>query len=125
MADNWNEDQLPKTRFSADGKLGTAADSALAGFAAGRADASQTIDLGDVTITKNGAGGFAFLGTDTFTTTITGSAGDNWAAFDHVGIWDDVYLVNGSCASGTVVTLTNGGTGGTSGSCRCKFAKAP
>lgn len=113
VADNWNEDQLPKTRFSADGKLGTAADSALAGFAAGRADASQTIDLGDVTITKNGAGGFAFLGTDTFTTTITGSAGDNWAAFDHVGIWDDVYLVNGSCASGTVVTLTNGGTGGT------------
>lgn len=113
VADNWNEDQLPKTRFSADGKLGTAADSALAGFAAGRADASQTIDLGDVTITKNGAGGFAFLGTDTFVTTITGSAGDNWAAFDHVGIWDDVYLVNGSCASGTVVTLTNGGTGGT------------
>ena len=113
VADNWNEDQLPKTRFSEDGKLGTAADSALAGFAAGRADASQTIDLGDVTITNNGAGGFAFLGTDTFTTTITGSAGDNWAAFDHVGIWDDVYLVNGTCASGTVVTLTNGGQGGT------------
>ena len=113
VADNWTEDQLPKTRFSADGKLGTAADSALAGFAAGRADASQTIDLGDVTITNNGAGGFAFLGTDTFTTTITGSAGDNWAAFDHVGIWDDVYLVNGTCASGTVVTLTNGGQGGT------------
>ena len=113
VADNWNEDQLPKTRFSDDGKLGTAADSALAGFAAGRADASQTIDLGDVTITNNGAGGFAFLATDTFTTTITGSAGDNWAAFDHVGIWDDVYLVNGTCDAGTIVALTNGGTGGT------------
>lgn len=113
VADNWNENQMPKTRFSEDGKLGTAADSNIAGFAAGRADKSQTISLGDVTITNTGAGGFAFLATDTFTTTITGSAGDNWAAFDHVGIWDDVYLVDGTCDAGAIVTLTNGGQGGT------------
>ena len=115
VADHWNEDQLPKTRFADDGKLGTAEDSAIIGFAAGRGNTSQTIDLGDVTITNNGAGNFAFLGTDTFTTTITGSNGDDWAAFDHVGVWDDVYLVNGTCSSGTIVTLTNGGQGGTVG----------
>ena len=113
VADNWNEEQLPKTRFSEDGKLGTAEDVALTPFSSGRAEASQVIDLGDVTITNNGAGNFAFLGSDTFTTTIVGSNGDNWDAFDHIGINDDVYLVNGTCSSGTVITLTNGGQGGT------------
>lgn len=113
VADHWNEDQLPKTRFSDDGKLGTADDSAIIGFSAGRGNTSQTIDLGDVTITNNGAGNFAFLGGDIFTTTIVASNGDNWDAFDHIGIWDDVYLVRGTCASGTVVNLMNGGQGGT------------
>lgn len=113
VADSFYEEQLPKTRFSEDGKLGTAEDVDLNGFAAGRGEASQTIDLGDVTITNNGAGNFAFLGTDTFTTVITGSNGDDWNAFDHVGVWDDVYLVNGTCSSGAIVTLTNGGQGGT------------
>ena len=113
VADNWLEEQMPKTRFSEDGKLGTADDVAIIGFGAGRNETSQTIDLGDVTITNNGAGNFAFLGSDTFTTVITGSNGDNWDAFDHPGVWDDVYLVNGTCASGTIVGLTNGGQGGT------------
>lgn len=113
VADNWLEDQLPKTRFSPDGKLGSATDSNASGFAAGRTDLSQTIDLGDVVISNVGVSAFAFLPTDTFTTVISGNAGDNWAAFDHVGINDDVYLVNGDCATGTVVTLTNGGQGGT------------
>ena len=48
VADNWNEDQLPKTRFSEDGKLGTAEDAALTPFSSGRGEASQTIDLGNV-----------------------------------------------------------------------------
>lgn len=113
VADSFYEDQLPKTRFSDDGKLGTATDSNIGGFAAGRANSSQTINLGDVTITNNGAGNFTFLTNDTFTTVISGSAGDNWAAFDHVGINDDVYLVDGDCATGTAIVLTNGGTGGT------------
>ena len=113
VADNWTEEQLPKTRFSEDGKLGTAEDVALSPFSSGRNEASQVIDLGDVTITNNGAGNFAFLGTDSFTTVITGSNGDDWNAFNHVGINDDVYLVNGTCSSGTVINLTNGGQGGT------------
>lgn len=113
VADNWEEEQIPKTRFSEDGKLGTAIDSALTPFSSGRFTPSQVIDLGDVTITNAGAGNFAFLGTDTFTTVITGSNGDDWNAFDHVGINDDVYLVVGSCSSGTVISMTNGGQGGT------------
>lgn len=113
VADNWLEDQIPKTRFSFDGKLGTAEDANAVGFASGRSDLSQTIDLGDVTITNNGVSAFAFLATDSFTTVISGGAGDNWAAFDHVGINDDVYLVNGDCATGQAITLTNGGQGGT------------
>ena len=114
VADNWNEEQIPKTRFSADGKLGTAADSALIGFSAGRGNASQTIDLGNVTITNNGAGNFAFQAGDVFTTVISGGAADQWDAFDNAStIWDDVYLVNGTCASGNIVGLSNGGQGGT------------
>lgn len=113
VADNWNEEQIPKTRFSEDGKLGTAEDVALTPFSSGRAEASQVIDLGDVTITNNGAGNFAFLGTDSFTTVITGSNGDDWNAFDHPTIWDDVYLVNGTCSSGAIINLVNGGQGGT------------
>jgi hypothetical protein len=114
VADSWTEEQLPKTRFSEDGKLGTAEDVALSPFTSGRAEASQVIDLGDVTITNANAGNFAFLGTDRFTTVITGGNGDDWAAFDNVGsLFDDVYLVNGTCSSGTVITLATGGTGGT------------
>ena len=112
VADNWDEKQIPKTRFSADGKLGTAADTITPLYLSGRGNAWQVIDLGDVTLNNTGAGNFAFLGTDTFTTTISG-AGD-WDAFDHTSsVNDDIYLVNGTCTSGTPVVMTNGGTGGT------------
>ena len=113
VADNWTESQLPKTRFSEDGKLGTADESAVTTFTAGRGVASQVIDLGDVVINNAGAGGFFFQPTDVFTTVITGGASDNWAAFDHPSFSDDVYLVNGTCSSGTIISLVNGGQGGT------------
>lgn len=109
VADNFLEDQIPKTRFSFDGKLGSANDSNNIGFGAGRTDQSQTINLGDVTITNTGAGNSAFLGTDNFTTVISGGAGDNWAAFENgpTPFNDDVYLVDGTCASGTIVAQGN------------------
>ena len=104
VADNWNESQYPKTRFSYDGKLGTAVDSAGGCFQSETDYDSQTIDLGDVTITNNGAGNFAFLATDQFTTVISGNGGDDWNAFENgAGIDDEVYLVNGSCSSGTII----------------------
>lgn len=116
VADNWEEDQIPKTLFSWDGKLGSANDNNLGGTVQAPSDYdSQVINLGDVTINNTGAGNFAFLGSDLFTTTITGSAGDDWNAFDNAGINDDVYLMYGGtdCTDGTLVVLTNGGTGGT------------
>lgn len=104
VADNFNEEQIPKTRFSWDGKLGSAVDSSGGTVNAPGDYGSQVIDLGDVTITNNGAGSFAFLATDTFQTVISGSNGDDWAAFENgAGIDDDVYLFNGSCTSGTLV----------------------
>jgi hypothetical protein len=105
VADDFNEEQIPKTRFSWDGKLGSAEDASGGSlFSPGDYD-SQVIDLGDVTITNNGAGNFAFIGTDTFSTVITGSNGDDWNAFENNPGFDgdDVYLVNGSCTSGTIV----------------------
>ncbi|MDE2408211.1 MAG: hypothetical protein KGL91_10185, partial [Xanthomonadaceae bacterium] len=116
VADDWNEDQVPKSLFSFDGKLGSAADNTLGGTVqAPNNYNSQVINLGDVTINNTGAGNFVFLATDQFTTTITGNAGDDWNAFDDAGIWDRVYLMYGGtdCTNGTLVNLTNGGTGGT------------
>jgi hypothetical protein len=116
VADDWNEDQLPKTLFSFDGKLGSANDNNLGGSVTAPSDYdSQVINLGDVTINNTGAGNFVFLGSDTFTTTITGNGGDDWNAFDDAGINDRVYLMYGGtdCTDGTLVTLTNGGNGGT------------
>jgi hypothetical protein len=116
VADDYTEDQLPKTLFSFDGKLGSAMDNSLGGSVQAPADYnSQVINLGDVTINNTGAGNFVFLGTDTFSTTITGNGGDDWNAFDDAGINDRVYLMYGGtdCTNGTLVTLTNGGTGGT------------
>jgi hypothetical protein len=116
VADDYNEDQLPKTLFSFDGKLGSANDNNLGGSVTAPSDYnSQVINLGDVTINNTGAGNFVFLGSDTFTTTITGNGGDDWIAFDDAGNNDRVYLMYGGtdCTNGTLVTLTNGGTGGT------------
>jgi hypothetical protein len=104
VADNFNEDQLPKTRFSFDGKLGSAVDSSGGSLQSAGDYDSQVIDLGNVTITNNGAGSFAFLGSDGFTTIISANGEDNWDAFENgAGIDDDVYLVNGTCSSGTIV----------------------
>ena len=104
VADNWNESQYPKTRFSFDGKLGTAIDSAGGSFQSETDYDSQTIDLGDVTVTNTGAGNFAFLATDQFTTVISANGGDDWNAFENgANIDDEVYLVNGSCSSGTII----------------------
>jgi hypothetical protein len=116
VADDYTEDQLPKTLFSFDGKLGSANDNNLGGSVTAPSDYnSQVINLGDVTINNTGAGNFVFLGSDTFTTTITGNGGDDWNAFDDAGINDRVYLMYGGtdCTNGTLVTLTNAGTGGT------------
>ena len=41
--------------------------------------------------------------TDVFETVIQAGAGNDWAAFDNVGPDDDVFLVNGTCASGTII----------------------
>lgn len=116
VADDYTEHQLPKTLFSFDGKLGSANDNNLGGSVTAPSDYhSQVINLGDVTINNTGAGNFVFLGSDTFTTTITGNGGDDWNAFDDAGINDRVYLMYGGtdCTNGTLVTLTNAGTGGT------------
>ncbi len=103
VADRWTETTMPKSRFSFDGKLGTAVDTGYD---------SQWIDLGDVTLTNNGAGNFAFLGTDNFQTVITAGSdpNDNWLAFDNdhnngfAPFNDDVYLSNnGSCSSGNFI----------------------
>ena len=99
VADDFNESQMPKTLFSDDGKLGTAPDTD------DRNSTYMRIDLGEVTITNNGAGSFAFLPIDAFTTTVTGSNGDDWNAFENgAGIDDEVYLFQGgSCTSGILV----------------------
>jgi hypothetical protein len=98
VADSWLSEIMPKSRFSWDGKLGSATSDT--GYN------SQWIDLGDVTITNNGAGSFAFLGSDQFHTEIAGGASDNWEAFDNgdPAVYnDDVFLKDGTCASGTIV----------------------
>ncbi|RZA22298.1 MAG: hypothetical protein EOP93_00385 [Lysobacteraceae bacterium] len=103
VADDFNEEQIPKTRFSWDGKLGSANDSDGGSLFGPDDYDSQVIDLGDVTIDNTGAGGFVFQAADAFTTVLTGDGG-GWAAFENgFNIDDDVYLVNGSCASGTIV----------------------
>ena len=117
VADNWNEEQIPKTRFSWDGKLGSATDaSTVAAFQlpAGDDYDAQVIDLGDVTLgtgAVTGTGTFTYWGTgniyngvaDVFQTVIQAGGGNDWNAFDNVGIDDDVYLVNGTCASGVII----------------------
>lgn len=117
VADNWNEEQIPKTRFSWDGKLGSATDaSTVAAFQlpAGDDYDAQVIDLGDVTLGTGaitGTGTFTYWGTgniyngvaDVFQTVIQAGGGNDWNAFDNIGVDDDVYLVNGTCASGVIV----------------------
>ena len=117
VADNWNEEQIPKTRFSWDGKLGSATDaSTVAAFQLPLGDDydAQVIDLGDVTLgtgAVTGTGTFTYWGTgniyngvaDVFQTVIQAGGGNDWNAFDNVGIDDDVYLVNGTCASGVII----------------------
>ena len=105
VADNWLEAQKPKTRFSFDGRLGSATDSDIETFLSGRGQTSQTIDLGNVTLGANdGVGGFAFAAGDRFDTVLTGDTG-GWEAFENgPGPFnDDVYLVNGTCSSGAIL----------------------
>ncbi len=110
VADDFNEEQIPKTRFSFDGKLGSANDSTGGTVQSPGDYDSQVIDLGDVTLTSNGAGNFMWWGTDQFTTDIAagdgtdGDGGDEWLAFENgPNILDDVYLFSGTCTSGTLV----------------------
>ena len=111
VADNFLEDQIPKTRFSWDGKLGSANDATGGSlFSPGDYD-SQVINLGTVTMGDAGTPSFTWLGAgnalngvpDVFQTVIEAGAGNDWNAFDNVGLDDDVYLVNGTCTSGTIV----------------------
>lgn len=100
VADSWTSDMMPKSRFSFDGRLGSAENDT--GYN------EQWIDLGDVTITNTGAGSFAFLGTDDFHTVISGGGSDNWLAFENDDSSnyynDDVFLVDGACSSsGSIV----------------------
>jgi hypothetical protein len=109
VADDFNEEQMPKTRFSVDGKLGTADDARGGSLQSSNQD-SQVIDLGDVTL-GNSTPSFRFWGTgnafngvsDVFRTVVDAGAGNDWNAFDNAGNNDDVYLVNGTCSSGTIV----------------------
>ena len=117
VADNWNEDQIPKTRFSWDGKLGSATDASTVGafqLPPGDDYDAQVIDLGDVTLgtgAVTGTGTFEYWGTgnafngvtDVFQTVIQAGGGNDWNAFDNSGPDDDVYLVNGTCASGVII----------------------
>lgn len=118
VADNFNEDQIPKTRFSWDGKLGSADDaSTVAAFQLplGSDYDAQVIDLGDVTLSTGsitGTGTFQYWGsgniyngvTDVFQTVIEAGAGNDWAAFDNSFTDDDdVFLVNGTCSSGVII----------------------
>lgn len=117
VADNWNEEQIPKTRFSWDGKLGSAEDASTVGafqLPLGDDYDAQVIDLGDVTLGTGaitGTGTFQYWGTgnifngvaDVFQTVIQAGGGNDWNAFDNVGIDDDVYLVNGTCSSGIII----------------------
>lgn len=115
VADNFNEMQLPKTRFSWDGKLGSAVDSSGGSLLAPGDYGSQVIDLGNVTLdAANAGGGFTFDAADEFHTVLTGDTG-GWAAFDNgdpAEYNDDVYLVNGTCSSGAIVAQgeVNGNT---------------
>ena len=112
VADSWLENQKPKTRFSFDGKLGSAND-ATGGTLMGPSDYdSQVIVLGNVTLGDAGEDTFDFWGdgniyngeADRFRTIIDAGNGNNWAAFDNAGsIDDDIYLVNGTCSSGTII----------------------
>ena len=110
VADDFNEEQIPKTRFSWDGKLGSAVDSDGGSVSSPSNYDSQVIDLGDVTLSSDGAGNFMWWGTDVFTTTITagngtdGDGADEWLAFENgPTLLDDVYLFSGTCTSGTLV----------------------
>ena len=110
VADDFIEVQMPKTRFSFDGRLGSANDSSGGSVQSPDDYDSQVIDLGDVTL-GNSASTFRFWGTgnafngvsDVFKTVIDANGSNDWNAFDNVGNNDDVYLVNGTCASGVIV----------------------
>lgn len=111
VADNFNEVQMPKTRFSWDGRLGSANDSSGGSVQSPDDYDSQVIDLGDVTLGDNSVASFQFWGTgnlqnnvsDLFRTVIDAQGANDWNAFDNLGNNDDVYLVDGTCASGTIV----------------------
>ena len=110
VADNWLENQKPKTRFSFDGRLGSAIDASGGTSILDAQDYnSQDIDLGAVTLgTNDSVGGFTFQAGDTFRTVLTGDGG-GWAAFDNDPAGsdtlfnDDLWLVNGNCADGTPI----------------------
>jgi len=112
VADNYAEVQKPKTRFSWDGRLGSAVDSAGGTLQAPADAGSQVINLGQVTLGDASEPTFNFWGAtnafngeaDRFRTVIDAGAGNDWNAFDNIGSEnDDVYLVDGTCASGTIV----------------------
>ncbi|QNN71385.1 hypothetical protein [Thermomonas carbonis] len=109
VADSWLSDDMPKSRFSWDGKLGSSI-STGDNFSSDpfTGDYSrQWINLGDVTIGANdvAAGGFEFLGDDEFEVVLTGDTG-GWLAFenDSPSLYsDDVWLFDGTCSSGTAL----------------------
>lgn len=111
VADNWLEVQKPKTRFSFDGRLGSAVDSSGGSLQAPADYGSQVIDLGDVTLGDNSIPSFQFWGNgnlqngvaDVFQTVIEAGGSNDWNAFDNIGVDDDVYLVDGTCSSGIIV----------------------
>ena len=111
VADNWNEEQMPKTRFSWDGRLGSAVDSSGGALQSPDDYDSQVIDLGDVTLGDGSVPSFQFWGngnlqngvSDVFQTVIEAGGSNDWNAFDNIGNDDDVYLVDGTCASGSIV----------------------
>lgn len=111
VADDFNEVQMPKTRFSWDGRLGSAVDSSGGSVQSPDDYNSQVIDLGDVTLGDNSVASFQFWGAgnlqngvaDVFKTVIDAQGSNDWNAFDNIGNNDDVYLVDGTCASGTIV----------------------
>ena len=105
VADSWLERQKPKTRFSFDGRLGSANDADGGTWDSPSDYNSQVIDLGNVTIDANPQGStFEFDAGDEFHTVLTGDSG-GWLAFENgPGVYnDDVYLVDGTCSSGSLV----------------------
>lgn len=83
-----------KTYFSSTGEIGALDE--------------NTIDLGDVVVTKDPAfGSFDYVGTDSFTTTVTGDV----SAFFDAG--NSLYLSNDQCATPVATTTTTNEATGT------------